>query len=38
VYEGWAPLAKVRSSRAVTKKMSTTAARGKSTTRKSRRS
>jgi len=38
VYEGWAPLAKVRSSRAVTKKMSTTAARGKSTTRKRRRS
>ena len=38
VYEGWAPLAKVRSSKAVTKKMPTTAARGKSTTRKSRRS
>jgi len=38
VYEGWAPLAKVRSSKAVTKKMPTTAARGKSTTRASRRS
>lgn len=38
VYEGWAPLAKVRSARAVTKKMSTTAARGKSTTRSRRRS
>jgi len=38
VYEGWAPLAKVRSARAVTKKMTTTAARGKSTTRARRRS
>lgn len=38
VYEGWAPLAETRSSRAVTKKMPTTAARGKSTTRKRRRS
>jgi len=38
VYEGWASLAKVRSSKAVTKKQPTTAARGKSTTRKSRRS
>jgi len=38
VYEGWAPLAETRSSKAVTKKMPTTAARGKSTTKKSRRS
>jgi hypothetical protein len=38
VYEGWAPLAKVRSSKAVTKKMPTTAARGKTTTRAKRRS
>jgi len=38
VYEGWAPLAKVRSSKAVTKKMPTTAARGKSTTTNRRRS
>jgi len=38
VYEGWAPLAKVRSARAVTKKMPTTAARGKTTTRSRRRS
>ncbi|AXQ65419.1 MAG: hypothetical protein [Circular genetic element sp.] len=38
VYEGWAPLAQVRSSKATTKKMPTTAARGKSTTKKSRRS
>jgi len=38
VYEGWAPLAKVRSSKAVTKKMPTTAARAKSTTRSRRRS
>jgi len=38
VYEGWAPLAKTRSAKAVTKKMPTTAARGKSTTRAKRRS
>ena len=38
VYEGWAPLAKVRSSKAVTKKIPTTAASGKSTTRARRRS
>jgi len=38
VYEGWASLAKVRSAPAVTKKMGTTAARGKSTTRSRRRS
>jgi len=37
VYEGWAPLAETRSARG-TKKMPTTAARGKSTTSKSRRS
>ena len=38
VYEGWAPLAKVRSSKAVTKRMPSTARKGKSTTRASRRS
>jgi len=38
VYEGWAPLATTRSARAVTKKMPTTAVRGKSTTRSRRRS
>ena len=38
VYEGWAPLAKTRSARPVTRKQLTTAARGKSTTRASRRS
>lgn len=38
VYEGWAPLAKVRSSKAVTKRMPTTAATSKRTTRARRRS
>lgn len=38
VYEGWAPLAKTRSSRAVTRKQPTTAAKAKSTTRSRRRS
>lgn len=38
VYEGWAPLAKTRSARAVTKRMPSTVAKGKSTTRSRRRS
>lgn len=38
VYEGWAPLAKTRSARAVTRRIPTTAASGKSTTRAKRRS
>jgi len=38
VYEGWAPLAKVRSSKAVTKKQLTTAPRAKKTTNARRRS
>jgi len=38
VYEGWAPLAKTRSARAVTKRMPTTAASSKRTTRAKRRS
>ncbi|AXQ65507.1 MAG: hypothetical protein [Circular genetic element sp.] len=38
VYEGWAPLAKVRSSKAVTKKQMSTAPRARKTTRARRRS
>jgi len=38
VYEGWAPLAKVRSSRPTTRKQLSTAAKAKSTTRATRRS
>ncbi len=38
VYEGWAPLAQVRSSKAVTKKVTTTASTGKTTTNARRRS
>jgi len=38
VYEGWAPLAKVRSARAITRNQLTTAASGKTTTRSRRRS